>query len=108
MKKAKGKVVEEIAEVDLFPDLLWIWDAFIFLNNRRQFTKGDIAMVAQSFSMEAVKAYADMTGVSDEEERIEFMRLIDLLDSEWKKHYAAQIEQHRQSLESKSNRKSRR
>lgn len=96
-----GKDQEDLDKIELDPHWYWVWDGFLYLNNRRQFTRGDIAMMAQSISMEAVKAYCDLKGFG-EREIDEFMRLVDALDKEWKIRYADQIEHHRKQVESRS------
>lgn len=99
LAKERGEEGSTEEEVKLFSDLQWVWDAFFYLNNRRQFVKGDVALLPQSLSMEAIESYCRLVGITDEDQRIELMRLVDLLDSEWKKDYAVKVEQLRKKLD---------
>jgi len=76
---------------ELFPDVVWLWQAFHFLARRRTYgMDGPL-----SISVEAMHSYLVMKGIQREDDIDLFLRCVPLLDDTWMEKYYADQEANR-------------
>jgi hypothetical protein len=64
------------SQPELFPDLLWIWEGFMFLTSSRQFGMAS----PQPILISEIVAYCELMGINDPDEREEFLHHVQKMD----------------------------
>lgn len=66
-------------EPKLYPDLIWIWSAFLWLGQRRSWGFS----APQYISPESIKNYCDLFDIDNYEDKELLIRYISVLDNHW-------------------------
>jgi hypothetical protein len=70
---------------ELWPDLVWVWEAYMFLSSSRQMGFAG----PQPISLAEVLAYSDFRGIEDADERDELLHHVQRLDQIYLADHAA-------------------
>lgn len=70
-------------EPKLYQDLLWIWEAFLWLGQRRVWGFSS----PQFISTESIKSYCDLFEIETHEDKELLIRSIAILDNHWMKDW---------------------
>jgi hypothetical protein len=73
-----------VSRPELYPDLYWVWEAFMMLSSTRQQGMGG----PQPISLTELLAYCQYHAIQDSEEREEILHLVQHLDRVFLAHYA--------------------
>lgn len=84
-------------EPELFPDLIVYWNAFHFLNSSR-----NSGMSIGAIPLPAYESYFHIFGIDSLEERLEYIRFVSVLDSEFLKWQGENREQDKEKNNSKA------
>jgi hypothetical protein len=72
---------------EIFQDLLWIWEGFMCLSTSRQYGMS----APQPISLSDIHAYCSFRGITDADDRDDFLYHVQKLDSvfiqEWRKNH---------------------
>lgn len=76
--KARGRKSCGNEEPEVFPDLVFIWEAFLALSSAR--------LYGEPIKFSEIISYMDISGINSEDIRQELTHLVRILDIEYFKH----------------------
>lgn len=84
----------------MFPDVVWLWNAFQFLSETRNYGFGGPLRINAS----DMAAYLAMRGIEDEDDLQLFLKVIPILDNMWLDDHYQEAKQKREKERAKQNR----